>query len=491
MRRLFDLDPRSLGLYRIALGLTLVAFAVYKARYAHAFYTDTGIFSPETWNQLSAPMGLTLFALNGSLAWALGVMGALAVAGLLVASGRLVRSALVVSWLVLVSLRHRAPPIGQIADDLIVFWVLWSLFLPLDRALVWGRPAAEPRPVRSAAAVAWQLQLMAVYLLAGIYKLGSAPWVEGTLMVSAVHIAPVATPIARALQSATGLLMVLTWATLPLEVGGWLAAYSPWRTGPVRTATVAAFMGFHLFGIGLLMHLGLVPVVLAIAWLPLLPPWFWDTAWPRLRGRDGGAVQRTPARAPLWQNIVMVALFATSWASYPDYLKAPGTPRTVSREVDWWLRALKLKQQKYSLWTNPGGSRNYVVAATLANGEQWDLHAQQPLDWHQPRRRPYDNQWYKMLQTLPKRPWLQRSVAHWFVTEWNAVHGPDARVVEVAVAVLQAPKRGPQWWKKRPDPRVTPAQSLRMWRMTASYDSAGELKLSAPRTDRSDPRAED
>ncbi|HCH61990.1 MAG TPA: hypothetical protein DFR83_04240 [Deltaproteobacteria bacterium] len=489
MRTLFELDPRSLGFYRIALGGTLVAMAVQKAWFARAFFTADGVVPETAASRLSSFAGSGLFAVDGSHAWALVVIGMLAMAGLAVAFGRSIKLALVVAWVVLRSLSIRNPYIEQIADQLICLWVLWSLFMPLDRAFVWGRPPTDPQPIRAAIGVVWPLQLFPIYLIAGSFKLSSSSWIQGTTMVEAMHIAPVATSIGRALQPATGLLTALTLLTLPLELFLWSLAWSPWRTGPVRTTIAFIFMGFHILGIGLLMHLGLVPIVLAIAWLPLLPPWFWDVALPRLRGQHRRPVARAAIGTSRWKNILLVCIFAFTWASDPGHFLRANDHTFLPQMWNRAVHALHMKQSKYDLWTRPAGSRNYIVAATLADGTQWDLFADQPLDWTNPRRRPYDNQWYKLLQQVPRRPWLQRTLATWFVKEWNAQNEPEKQVVAVDLAILQAKRKPPAWWRSRTDPLVAPKQRVKRWRMTVdAVQDDTRVILSLPVLVKGDPR---
>ena len=482
----WQLDTRSLGLFRVGLGATLAAMAIQKAWFARAFFSDEGILLHESRQAGMHSSVSWLFAISGDTSFVYAITASLMISGVLLMVGRLVRPALCVSWLVLCSLNHRNPLIGQIADHLIVLWLIWAMFMPLDRAFAWRRPSTEPHSVRGAIGVVWPLQLFAIYLIAGVFKLYSPGWTEGTLMIEAMHIAPVATPIGRALIPATGLLTVLTYLTLPLELVGWLGALSPWKNGPIRTGTVLVFMGFHLFGIGLLMHLGLVAVVLAIGWLPLLPPWFWDEALPRLLRRPPGRELQQVRSVPRWQSGLLTAAFVVSWMTWPGILQGKLLPT----EVAVALRQAHLSQNQYSLWTRPAGSRNDIVAARLADGTHWDLFADQPLDWHNPRHRPFDNQWYKLLQQLRMQHGVTRGLASWFTREWNAHHPEDRWVESVQVAVLQAPVRPPRWWKQRAGPEVVPKQKVHRWGMTASYDDDGRLKLSPLSILKGDPRQE-
>src|SRR5581483_8866765 len=67
---------------------------------------------------------------------------------------------------------------------------------------------------------------------------------------------------------------LLTRFTMVLELFGPVLLFVPFANGLLRTLVIAAFILFHA-GLGLCLELGDFPPICWVAWLALLPTWFW------------------------------------------------------------------------------------------------------------------------------------------------------------------------------------------------------------------------
>ena len=98
------------------------------------------------------------------------------------------------------------------------------------------------------------------------------------------------------------LLQLMTRFVIGLERFGWILLFFPFLNGPARTLAVVLFMAFHS-GILLCMSISIFAVVCIVAWLAVLPPWFWNT----LSGR-GDRASSAVVRLPRWQGAVALGI---------------------------------------------------------------------------------------------------------------------------------------------------------------------------------------
>jgi vitamin K-dependent gamma-carboxylase-like protein len=457
---LLAIDLRSLALFRVCLGALLVADLLQRSSDLAAHYTDAGVlprvaheaaFGPvATWSihlLAGTPFGQSLlFLLAGAAALAL-------------AAGLFTRTATLASWLLLVSLHHRQPLVLTGGDGILALLLFWSLFLPLSSC--WSLDARRaravapgPRLVRSAAAAALLVQVLLVYLFAGLFKLLDPSWQQLSAVEESFGVEGVATDLARTLLAAS-----LITPTFELVVP-WLAFF-PWRTAQVRTGVVFAFFGFHLLGTGGTLDLGLIGYVMATAWTVFLPAWFWEVALPgalarlrapvrwiaalrhpppsTLRATSGTSAPRRALGTRLRETTVWL-LLAVVVADNLASLDRRAYRRWVPEPVRGAIEALGLFQN-WRLWSTPIDNRYYVFAARLHDGSEVDLHTGEPLDWSAPRRRSRNNHWWKYQLNLSRRhAGGQRPFyAAWLAREWNRRHAPERWVEELRLVQLSGP----------------------------------------------------
>jgi hypothetical protein len=281
-------DLRSLAAFRIVLGLLVLADLANRATDLSAHYADAGVL-PRTVliQEVLAPSKFSLNLINGQPFFQALLFGAAALAALGMLVGFRTRVMTVVAWALLLSIQWRNPLVLGAGDILLHLLLFWGALLPLgaywsvDRAL----KAAPPRlsmHFLSFATVGLFMQIAFMYWFTAILKSGEEWRVDGTAIYYALSIDQIVTPIGTHLYQFPELLKVMTFGTLALEAFGPLLLFSPFFTGPVRTATVAAFMSLH-FGIWLTMDIGIFPWISAFCMVCLLPGWFWDKAAEELR----------------------------------------------------------------------------------------------------------------------------------------------------------------------------------------------------------------
>ena len=155
VRELFGIDTRSLAVFRIALGLVILADLLIKVPDLAAFYTDDGVLPRALLAEqvgARAPALLPILnlvphvAVDGVVGQALLFVLAGAVAVLLVA-GWQTRWVTIASWILLTSLQARNPAVRNAGDDMFRLLLFWSMFLPLGAT--WSvAPAGARAPQR-------------------------------------------------------------------------------------------------------------------------------------------------------------------------------------------------------------------------------------------------------------------------------------------------------------------------------------------------------
>ena len=286
---LFGADLRSLAAFRVVLALLVLADLGMRATDFYAHYTDDGVLPRDQLLEegLLDNWDFSLNLINGepffqALLFGVGVGAAL---GMLV--GYRTRLLTIVAWVILLSIQNRNPMVLNAGDTLLRLLLFWSMFLPLgaywsvDRALKASPPRLAMRFV-SLATVGLFLQIAFMYWFTAILKSGDEWRVDGTALYIALNLDSFVTPLGTYLTQFPELLKVLTFGTLGLEAFGPLLLFFPFFTGPVRTATVLAFMSLH-YGIWSTMEIGLFPFTSALCMVCFLPSWFWEKTDAHLR----------------------------------------------------------------------------------------------------------------------------------------------------------------------------------------------------------------
>lgn len=296
VQELASIDLRSLALFRMALGLLVAVDAFRRGLDLNYFYTDAGVlpravaidelgFSAFFWS---------LYYVNGQAWWAGGLLLLTLLCGFSLMLGYRTRLATVLTWVLVLSVQNRNPLVLGDGDTLVRLLLFWSIFLPLGAkwsldqfhrpAKLQEESASTPQlmQVCSLASLALLLQVIYVYFFSALLK-QSPDWIpDGSALLVAFSHPFYATSLGQSLVAYPEFLKGLTYLVYYSElILPWLV-FLPFFNGPIRTFVVVYFLGFHLLGVGLTLHVGLIIWAAAVAWLVFLPAWFWESCVPAL-----------------------------------------------------------------------------------------------------------------------------------------------------------------------------------------------------------------
>jgi hypothetical protein len=254
-------------------------------------FAADGMFPLETLTRYHADPTLWSAALLVDADWWNGVVLATeGLAGVVLAAGCHTRIATLVGWIALVSVIRRTSPAVNAGDIWLACQLFWAMFLPLGARWsvdAWRSQSRDPAgqpivAVRSVASAALVLQLVAVYLGAGLSKC-NASWFAGDALAHALSVHDHGTPLGMALGLLPWLTRPLQWGVFVVEIGLPLILLAL-PSAAVRGSIVAVFIAFHA-AIWLAMTVGLFAAIGIVAWLPLIP----TAAWTRGRAEAAPA----------------------------------------------------------------------------------------------------------------------------------------------------------------------------------------------------------
>ena len=182
LARRIGIDTRALAIFRISLGVLLLADLLLRSQNLVSFYTDSGVLPRSLLRaQFSGLSRLSIHALSGAT-WfqetLFVVAGVFAVALLL---GYRTRLATAISFVLLVSLHARNPVLLNAGDSILRRLLLWGIFLPLGERFSVDSLHSERhrRRVVSLASAGVLLQVVTVYTVNALFKLRGDLWMRG------------------------------------------------------------------------------------------------------------------------------------------------------------------------------------------------------------------------------------------------------------------------------------------------------------------------
>ena len=458
--KIFELDPRSLAVFRMGLGTLLLVDLAIRSTDLVAHYSDAGMAprSVVIAHRFAGQIWFPHFA-SGSCYYQAVLFAIAGITAICLTLGCKTRVATVVSWFLLVSLHHRNPLVINGGDVLLRMLLFWSMFLPLaDRwslDLWWKRrkryvetePAWYGCPIGSMATACLMFQIAAMYWTSGYWKL-TGVWLQPDGLLQILHFDTYARAPAYVLLNFPQLLTYMGYGILWMEFLGPCLIFLPVWNQPFRMVAITTFFFVHL-GIEMTLTVGLFSFVCWVAWLPLLPPDFWDS-WLRETKRPAG---RTDANA----SIVGTATGVKRWlvSILPvvclviivagNFALASGP--VVSSPSSRLFGDLLLFSQKWSLFSNPPRRDGwYVMAADLPNGEVIDLLRDgAPADWISYAKPVYiylrstNHRWRKFYRQLMKNSSydFREPLCRHLVHRWNRSHSQDKKVVHVSLYFME------------------------------------------------------
>ena len=209
---LFEIDLRSLALFRIGVAVTLLVDLASRVRDMDALYAARGVLSPalarSLWDRSVTLSPFTWVAESTPLLWA-GVF-LLASAALCLALGLVPRWAAAAAWFLLAALQDRNPGLYMSGDRYLLLLLMWCILLPTGARLSVRHAPIGVTRIRSFAGAGLLVQIMVVYVLTGLKKTGPE-WSDGTALWYALNHQHV-TAVGSWLRSQTDLLAMLSRA---------------------------------------------------------------------------------------------------------------------------------------------------------------------------------------------------------------------------------------------------------------------------------------
>ena len=269
----FLLDLRAVGLFRGLLALTILWDQGIRLESWLAFHSTAGLVSladSRAWDGIGA---WSIYWMSESPLLPVLLEALRLLATLTLLAGIRSRLSAFVLFMLLASAAVRNPLLLQGGDGVLVAMTFFALFLPLGERgsleRLWFGPGTRSVRYRSAATVAYSVQVLLVWFMSGILKTGEQWWGSGTAISMALHLEAFVSEFARLWRGWDWLVQPLTWFVFWLEcLAPWLALAPDWR---LRTAGLLALVVLEI-GIWLSLEVGLFPFISLVSLVPLFPP---------------------------------------------------------------------------------------------------------------------------------------------------------------------------------------------------------------------------
>lgn len=309
MRTVFSIDLRSMVVFRIMLALVILADLVLRSADLNVFYTDDGVLPRRDVLSISGSAYWSLHHANGEWWWQALLFVIAAVFALCLLVGYRTRLATVASFVLVASVMNRNPLLLQGGDQLLAVICFWAMFLPLgarrsvDAALQPFRRdnpnrlqhvPEEAQPYFSIATIAVIFQVLYLYIFTAFLKTGDAWTSRFDAAYYAVSLQHFATPIGQWFSQFEGVLKLATLFVLFVEFVGPVLVLLPFLWPRLRLIGLLLLASLHV-AFGLMLHIGLFPLIDLTSLSLLLPGalWAWLAAR-QLRTDESG--ERIPTR---------------------------------------------------------------------------------------------------------------------------------------------------------------------------------------------------
>lgn len=281
-KSMFEVDFRSLALFRFLMGLILVLDLIYRMAWVKAHYTDWGIFP----RKFLVGGGLSEFRfsfhlISGRVEFQVILILLAIIFALSFMFGYRTKISGFVSWVLLLSIQNRAQGLNNAGDVIMKMMLFWSLFLPLakvfsiDSALRTTKDKIKDYKYYSLPNVFFLLQLCMMYWVSIVTK-NTPDWMKTQDAVYyALHIDQFAKPLAVWARQFVGLTRVFTFYTLFIEIAGPLFALTPFKWGWLRFISAALMINLHI-GLFFTLEIGFFPWVCIVSWIAFFPTCFWE-----------------------------------------------------------------------------------------------------------------------------------------------------------------------------------------------------------------------
>jgi hypothetical protein len=426
----FRFDRRSLALFRVLFGLTLLYDVVDRARDLTLFYSGQGVPSPDfVRNYLFGPYKFSFHLLSGNPSFEALLFVIHAAAVLCFILGYRARRATFVAWVLFISVQARNYAIHQASDTLLCQMLFFSLFLPLDARDLSGSDA-DPTTV-SPGTIAYAIFFPSVLFLSALFKIRSPLWLSGMGVQAAFTNDFHAGRLAVALSHSPNLVHWLNYGTLVSEL--LLPVLLLFSVGRIRHYTMG-MLAFFFASLGACLILGEFPVLLLVGLVPYLGTEFWE----RVTGRTA---PRTTSKREMkwgWNYLALAGLtFITvvqidlvyHWFRVPRHVFAMANSFHL---VEEW--SMFSQRANFDGW--------FIVEGHTRDGRAIDLlTGKEVAVWQRPAvpSESYKNQrWLKFFQGMIYRPQFASFFGH-----AACARSPIKEPISSVVIILQRKRQMP------------------------------------------------
>lgn len=441
LKRVFELDLRSLAISRIALGFCVFLDCLFRATNFRAHYTDFGVLPLSVLEKFYRPLGPCVHCWNSSDSWTAALFIAHALFGLTLMLGWKTRLSIFVCWLLTISIHYRNPLVIDGGDVLLRCFLVWMFFLPVSKYFSFD---SKKTPTLETHSIHWfnlslPLQLFMLYFMSANLKTGADWWPLGTATGYALSLEAFVTPLGKWMTQFPETLKILTRFVFIVEL--W-APFLLLLWGRMRLVGVGIFIGFHA-ALALALDLALFPWIAFSCLVALLPREFWDFVKKHLLKKTPTSpleftIPKTQSR--ICFLILPVFLVAMSW-NYFTYKKTK-VPKIISRigrnfHVDQYWGMFAPYPLKDSGWYEFGlelWNGEYVY--TFVNNrmeDHWDASSHRPISGHKLFS---DQRWRKYLVNLwdKSNAKFRPSLASYLCRKWNEDYkAPSDRAVQIDI----------------------------------------------------------
>ncbi|MCE0497596.1 MAG: HTTM domain-containing protein [Methylacidiphilales bacterium] len=425
------LDPRSLALFRIALGSVTLWVAWQLAPDYFFFFDLPSAHSPLIWALLHVFLPLfSIFLILGFFS----------------------RLSSIFCWFGVIAVQQANPHILYGADRLLHLLLYWSIFLPLGETGsvdAWLFKKRAPRLLLTDRWGAWGItgQICFVYWFTALARTDPVWTQNRNALFYALNIDYLTSAWGAYMLHFPVLLRWLTTITLYLEFLGPFLLFVPLQRDRFRLAAVVLFLSFHLIGMQFLLRIGYFPWVCATAWLIFIPGFFWNTLTGPI-GRYFHGVNPTGWVRLLDLSMAGLALFSFADILVWNVVSLPDPKAYVSKSEAWMkthdpsMGVLHL-DQRWHMYARPYPHQGwYVIPAELADGSQVDLFTNRPVSWDRPRDfADYlgNIRWRVYLANLEfdRDPETLRQYSDYLADQWDKGH-PENRKVKTTTLIFMS-----------------------------------------------------
>lgn len=286
LARVFELDLRSLALFRILIGFLFTFDVLDRWRDLKAHYTNAGIV-PHGLAQHLMPEGAniaktveftvpSLHFISGSMAWQIGVFTLALVAGLSFILGYKTKLANVICWIWGVSALNASPLMIYPGDFLLNILLFSGLFVPLGAVFSLDARSANPPSGRTTWTMALPLFAANMFFMisSGLAKTAEE-WGNGTAIKTIMAVEIYTTPMRNLLIPFEDAMALMTHMTVWVERGLPFLFILPLMKGRLRLGAILGLVGL-LAGIRVFIASQNLSFICISGLLALLPPLFWE-----------------------------------------------------------------------------------------------------------------------------------------------------------------------------------------------------------------------